>query len=516
MSIKHKVWILLTLILIALVIMSSVGLMTMRVASVDDNEARVNQVFKSTYNSIISLEQQAASGLISDQQAKQIATNMLRQNYYHDSEYVYVADSQLSFIATPHDPQLHGTSFHDFKDGNGQSVGQILLTAVKAQPKGIAKYKWSRAQANGTIENKLSIAQMTPRWGWYVGTGIGFNEVDQRFWAVAKWQVMICLALMAVLGSLLFYVTKAKLKELSSLRDSIRNVDKAFDLSSRIAVISDDELGQTSVAFNHMLETLQKALDETKMVVTAIANGNFQQRVKADLVGDLAELKQGVNQSAGSVATTMSALEEVMQALSNGRFDVRMSERVAGDLKRTVDEAMANSQAALQDIGRSVEALSRGDCTQQVEREMSGDWQALKTRVNQTIHNVDQSFEEINGVMQAMQNGDFSRQVEGSYQGQFNRLKLAMNKTVSGTKLAIASVNQVITSLALGQFQTVDCQALHGEFAQLGLQINQSMNNLELAFADINQVAQSLSEGDLSAQITQQYQGELGLSLIHI
>ncbi|MCV5664587.1 hypothetical protein OFN50_36750, partial [Escherichia coli] len=40
----------------------------------------------------------------------------------------------------------------------------------------------------------------TPHWGWVVGTGIGFNEVNARFWSTAQWQLMLCLV---IAGSIL-------------------------------------------------------------------------------------------------------------------------------------------------------------------------------------------------------------------------------------------------------------------------------------------------------------------------
>jgi len=214
MKLSFKVGVVIALILASFLMLTVVGLMTLRIASSDDNKARVEQLFKSTYNIITEMESYAASGKLTKEQAKTLATQLLRENKYHKSEYVYVADENLDFIATPLDPQLHGTSFHEFKDGNGKSVGKILESAVRRKPNGIATYEWSQKQADGSIEEKLSIAQKTPGWGWYVGTGIGFAEVEARFWSSAKWQVLISLVLTAVLGILLFLTTRKLLDDL--------------------------------------------------------------------------------------------------------------------------------------------------------------------------------------------------------------------------------------------------------------------------------------------------------------
>jgi methyl-accepting chemotaxis protein len=196
MSLRVKIWIVSAQILIGLLGIMLIGLYTVRYTSNQDNAARVEQLLNSTYATVIQMEQMAARGEMDDETAKKIATTLLRNNMYHKSEYVYVADEKLNFVAAPLDPQIHGTSFHEFKDGKGNSVGEILQKAVDKANGQLARYKWTQKQADGSIEDKLSIAKLSPRWRWVVGTGIGFNEVNERFWETAKWQLTVCLLVM--------------------------------------------------------------------------------------------------------------------------------------------------------------------------------------------------------------------------------------------------------------------------------------------------------------------------------
>lgn len=204
-KLKTQAYLLSGIILIALLALTATGLWTLRVASNFDNKQRVTELFKSAYSILSEVEKMVVDGTLEEQQAKAIATRLLRNNIYKDNEYVYVADENMTFVATPLDPQLHGTSFHDFKDGNGNSVGQLIQDVLGRKTGQIVEYTWTQKQADGSIESKLSIAQKTPKWGWVVGTGIGFNEVNARFWATAQWQLVLCLiiagAILAVLMS---------------------------------------------------------------------------------------------------------------------------------------------------------------------------------------------------------------------------------------------------------------------------------------------------------------------------
>lgn len=152
MKLKHKGWLLIGGLLIAMVGISLIGLLAMRAASDQDNRARIQQLMKSTLSTITELEQMAASGQLPEQQAKAIATDLLRANKYHDSEYVYVADEKLNFVATPLEPQLHGTSFHDFKDASGNSVGAILQNALRANHGQYTEYHWTSKRNNQVVD----------------------------------------------------------------------------------------------------------------------------------------------------------------------------------------------------------------------------------------------------------------------------------------------------------------------------------------------------------------------------
>ena len=99
MKLGFKVGALIALILASFLMLMVVGLTTLRIASSDDNQARVEQLFKSTFNVISEIEKYVASGKMTEAQAKELATQVLRENKYHQSEYVYVADENMNFIA---------------------------------------------------------------------------------------------------------------------------------------------------------------------------------------------------------------------------------------------------------------------------------------------------------------------------------------------------------------------------------------------------------------------------------
>lgn len=210
MKLKHKAWVLTAFVFSACVVIAFVGLLALKQAANTDNEARVKQLMLSAAATISTLENLAASGVVSEETAKKIATAILRENKYHASEYCFAVDENLNFVAAPLDPQLHGTSFNDFKDDKNQSVGKLALAALEKSGGKLTTYTWDSYDANKNIRATIvSVAVQSPRWKWIVGNGLNDTEANARFLASAKWLLSLSLlASILVLAALLFSVRR--------------------------------------------------------------------------------------------------------------------------------------------------------------------------------------------------------------------------------------------------------------------------------------------------------------------
>ncbi|WKY57735.1 methyl-accepting chemotaxis protein [Vibrio sp. SNU_ST1] len=332
MKLKTQAYLLSGIILIALLALTATGLWTLRVASNIDNKARVTELFKSAYSILNEVEKMAIDGTLEEQQAKQLATRLLRNNIYKDNEYVYVADENMTFVATPLDPQLHGTSFNDFKDGDGNSVGQLIQRALGNRTGQIVEYTWTQKLPDGSIEEKLSIAEKTPHWGWVVGTGIGFNEVNERFWSTAQWQLILCLAIAGVILSSLIISIKRMLSLLGGEPKDVREAVQAV-AKGKIQTSFETQAEQGSIY--HAVQQMSQSLAElvSNLNSSMLALRGELQRVE-DRAGSIAQLTETQQQSTEMIATAMTE----MASSANNVADS------AGDTARNTDEADKQSQ----------------------------------------------------------------------------------------------------------------------------------------------------------------------------
>ncbi|WP_051278832.1 methyl-accepting chemotaxis protein [Chitinilyticum aquatile] len=352
MTIKMKAWLLSVFVLFALVGVMLVGLSTMKTAANQDNKARIEQLLRSTYLTIAQLEDMAASGKLSEEQAKAIATQILRENKYHKSEYVYVVDEKLNFVSTPLDPQLHGTSFNDFKDAQGKSVGALAVDALQKSGGKLTEYWWT-SEREGKVVDLLSVAVQTPRWKWIVGNGVSFAEADARFWANARWQVVICLAIAAFVALILMTTVRRLLLQLGGEPAYAAEVAQAIsqgDLGRKVQgdVRPDSLLGAVAsmqTSLREMIESIQRGADQLRQ-----ATGSLAHQMEA--------INHASRQSSDATQSSAAAIEEMSVSIDHISQGARETEQNSSRSTQLANEGEGLVNKAAQEVQLVAEQIS--------------------------------------------------------------------------------------------------------------------------------------------------------------
>lgn len=362
MKLRRQIILTCSMIFIALLAMVVAGLLTYRVASMADNKARIQQLFLSAYNVLCEFEKLAADGLLTDDKAKELATRVLRSNIYKDNEYVYVADDKMMFVATPLDPQLHGTSFDEFKDAQGHSVGDILRKAVAKQPNGIAEYDWN-SERDGKVVDLTSIARKTPRWGWFVGTGISYAEVDARFWSTAMWELAAGIVLAVLAGAVLWQSMRRLERMIGDEPASVR----AFALK-----VAQGQLDRSTSAFDSqsIRGAMQQMEQSLYQMVASCGHAAHQ----------LASVAQQADGSASRVTQLVSGQQGETELVAAATHQLTTSAHSvlssAKDAAQATDDADLEGQRAtqgMQQVVSSIQGLAGNlDNTNRTVQELGG------------------------------------------------------------------------------------------------------------------------------------------------
>ena len=204
----------------------------------------------------------------------------------------------------------------------------------------------------------------TPNWT------IGVSVPDSSFTAATRsllWGVgtviVISLLVIVVLSTL---VTRHLLRPISQTARAMEDIARGEgDLTRRLQVVGDDELGELARQFNAFVERMQATLREVRQSTRAVLDGASQVSQNAE------ELASRSEQLAANLQQTSSSMEEITSTVSHTTESAGQANQLAGGaatIARQGSEAMQqvgstmglinDSSARIADIISMIDAIA--------------------------------------------------------------------------------------------------------------------------------------------------------------
>jgi signal transduction histidine kinase/HAMP domain-containing protein/CheY-like chemotaxis protein len=348
-----------------------------------------------------------------------------------------------------------------------------------------------------------------------------------------------------------------------------REVLRHGRLDERLAASPGQGAWTTSVDdANQLVDALAGPVSKATRVLDAIAAGDLTQRIdlhdgSRQLRGDLRRLGSGVNRTVDQLSLFTGELTRIAREVgTEGRLGGRAKmQGLSGDW-RDVTEAVntmaSRLTAQVRDIAVVTTAVARGDLTQQVTveatgellelkltvntmvdqlrafadevtrvarevgtegelggraqvRGVSGVWKDLTDNVNFMASNLTSQVRNIAQVTTAVANGDLSQKITVDARGEILQLKSTVNTMVDQLSAFADEVTRVAREVGtdgrLGGRAQV--RGVSGVWKDLTENVNFMADNLTSQVRNIAQVATAVAEGDLSKTITVEAKGEI-------
>ena len=144
---------------------------------------------------------------------------------------------------------------------------------------------------------------------------------------------------------------------------------------------------------NILANNLTNQVRNIAQVTTAVAKGDLNQKITVEAAGEIAELKETLNNMVDSLNSLTNEVSRVAQVAGvEGRLTERAKvEGVAGSWKNIVDtlnNLIDSIATPVQEIIKLAIALSKGDISQRVAIQTKGDIQTLSQALNKSFDNL--------------------------------------------------------------------------------------------------------------------------------
>ncbi|RMM24841.1 Histidine kinase, HAMP region: chemotaxis sensory transducer [Pseudomonas savastanoi pv. phaseolicola] len=228
-------------------------------------------------------------------------------------------------------------------DGAAKSVAELASKPGKAQ-------FWDDGD-----DNYYSVGQPFAGGPWTVIASMPRKEISEVTWHVGTQLAIGSLLAMIIAVISAIWLLRSKLRPLSEL---VRQADAlgAGDLSVRLNVTSNDEIGQLSGSFNKMSEALSSMVSHIR---TAAQEVSTRANALSGLSGGAFE---GMEQQSGEITSMAGAVEEFSATSMNIADNMGNTERLAQEnaqQTRIGRTSMEEASSSLQQIATSLSSTAK-------------------------------------------------------------------------------------------------------------------------------------------------------------
>ena len=346
---------------------------------VEETRQRLLNDAKSTLKSYVEVAMTAIKPLYDaaqpgDEAARAQVIKLLSNITYGTDGYFFGYDSQTVRLFKGNSPEGVGKNFQDNRDPNGVYTNRELVRVAK-DGSHYAQYSSSLPGNERVLVPKLGYTEYLPKWDMVIGTVVNLDGIEAQVAEVEasvkeRMQGMILsivaitfvvLLVIAVIGML---VANTILRPLHLMKANLDDIAAGEgDLTHRLAITSQDELGDLARSFNRFV-------DKIHAMVRQITDMTFQLTTLVGQVSDQAHRSEQAmerqrhetDQVATAINEMSSAAQEVARSAQGASVAAQKTDEEGQVAKRVVDGSIQQIHALVSDIrssGSSLDSLQQ-------------------------------------------------------------------------------------------------------------------------------------------------------------
>ena len=307
----------------------------------------------------------SASG---DMDARAQVIKMLSQVKYAKDGYFFGYDSQAVRLFKGDSPDGIGKSFKDARDPNGVYVNSGLVDVAKAGTH-FLEYS-SPLPGSNELVPKLGYSEYLAKWDMAVGSSVNLDNIDAKVAEVRQAIVerteqmlitilgiaLLVLVIIAVIG---VWTSGSILRPLRLMKANLDDIAAGEgDLTRRLTVSSQDELGELAGSFNRFVDKIHglvRQIAEMTSQLTGLVGEVTHQAQRSEQA--MERQRHETDQVATAINQMSAAAQEVAKSAQGASVAAQQTDQEGQAARRVVDGSIQQIHALVSDIRHSGTSL---------------------------------------------------------------------------------------------------------------------------------------------------------------
>ena len=357
LTINMRLWLILTLALIALALVSFLAIQQERSAITQQKNLQLSQLLELGHNTLDHYYQRSLTGELTKAEAQKRAFAVIRNFRFstgQDKDYFSIFDKQGVAVMHP-DNSLEGTNMLAVKDIDGFAFIKDILAKSAQTNQGQSNYSWDKPGHSNPVA-KLARFQNFQPWNLVLVNGVYLDTVKALMWEHAIKLVISSIIAGVVMASLILLVIGSIKQPLRNMLLRMRDIaDGDGDLTHRLPLDGKDELTQINQAFNSFIGKIQVLVQETHQSSLSVsAAAEELSAVTQQSSNTIHQQSQETDQ----VATAMNEMTATVQEVATNATQAAEAARNATEQAAKGEERLSATLKTLADLDTSIQATA--------------------------------------------------------------------------------------------------------------------------------------------------------------
>ncbi|TIH08138.1 methyl-accepting chemotaxis protein [Pseudomonas leptonychotis] len=321
--------------------------------------------------SVQTLYDSAAQG---DMASREQAVAILSKIKFGKDGYFFGHDSNVVRLFRGDSPVDVGKSLADRRDPNGVYINRELVNVAKNNSYYV-NYSSPLPTNDSMLVPKMAYSYYLPKWDMALGTAINLDgveaqivqvqvEIDERISTLITSIMVIAAVLLLVFGIVGVVLSNTFLRPLQQIKDNLDDIAAGEgDLTRRLPISGDDELGQLAGSFNRFVEKIHglvsQIVDMTGQLTELVGQVSTQAQRSEEA---MERQRHETDQVATAINEMSAAAHEVAQSAQGAAEAAQKTDTEGQAAKQVVDGSIERIHTLVQDIrssGASLDTLQK-------------------------------------------------------------------------------------------------------------------------------------------------------------